>query len=235
MQRPATPMKLYDTQRSGNAWKVRLMAGFLGLPLTRQTLSIDRGDLRGDPFRGIAPLGLVPVLEVSPGEYLYESMAILFRLAQGTPWWPGEVDDQTRVLTWLSFEQSRHMHPIVKLRLLFGLKTLKAATEADVAHWTAEAHEALGILERQLATRPGQWVCTAAHPSIADVALYPYTRMSPMGRVDLSAYPAIEEWLARFERLQGYQWLFPDIPGSNLNTAELPQPSRPATGRSAGD
>lgn len=223
MQRPATPMKLYDTQRSGNAWKVRLMAGFLGVPLTRQTLSIDRGDLRGDPFRRIAPLGLVPVLEIEPGEYLSESMAILFRLAQGTPWWPSEVDDQTRVLTWLSFEQSRHMHPIVKLRLHFGLKTLKSATEADVAHWTADAHEALSILGRQLASRPGQWVCTTAHPSIADVALYPYTRMSPMGRIDLAAYPAIEEWLARFERLQGYQWLFPDIPGSNLNTAELPQ------------
>ncbi|OJU45363.1 MAG: hypothetical protein BGN99_10450 [Alphaproteobacteria bacterium 65-37] len=226
-------MKLYDTQRSGNAWKVRLMAGFLGVPLTRQTLSIDRGDLRGDPFRRIAPLGLVPVLEVGPGDYMYESMAILFRLAQGTPWWPSAVDDQTRVLTWLSFEQSRHMHPIVKLRLHFGLKTLKAATEADVAHWTAEAHEALGILERQLASRPGQWVCTTAHPSIADIALYPYTRMSPMGRIDLSAYPAIEEWLARFERLPGYQWLFPDIPGSNLNTAELPAPSRPPTGHSA--
>jgi glutathione S-transferase len=222
MQQQATPLKLYDTQRSGNAWKVRLMAGFLGVPLVRQTLSIDRGDLRGDPFCRIAPLGLVPVLEVEPGEYLYESMAILFRLAQGTPWWPSEINDQTRVLTWLSFEQSRHMHPIVKLRLLFGLKTLKSATEAEVAHWTAEAHEALGILERQLSPRPGQWVCTAAHPSIADVALYPYTRMSPMGRIDLSAYPAIEDWLARFEQLPGYQWLFPDIPGSNLNTAELP-------------
>lgn len=227
MQQPATPMKrppmkLYDTQRSGNAWKVRLLAGFLGVPLVRQTLSIDRGDLRGDPFRRIAPLGLVPVLEVEPGEYLYESMAILFRLAQGTPWWPREINDQTRVLTWLSFEQSRHMHPIVKLRLLFGLKTLKSATEAEIAHWTAEAHEALGILDRQLASRPGQWVCTTDHPSIADVALYPYTRMSPMGRIDLSAYPAIEAWLARFEQLPGYQWLFPDIPDSNLNTAELP-------------
>jgi hypothetical protein len=39
-------MILYDTQRSGNAWKVRLLAGFLGVPLQRRTLSIDRGDLR---------------------------------------------------------------------------------------------------------------------------------------------------------------------------------------------
>lgn len=36
-------MKLVDTQRSGNAWKVRLLAGFLGIALERETLSIDRG------------------------------------------------------------------------------------------------------------------------------------------------------------------------------------------------
>ena len=39
-------MKLYDTLRSGNAWKVRLLAAYLGMRLERHTLSIDRGDLR---------------------------------------------------------------------------------------------------------------------------------------------------------------------------------------------
>ena len=39
-------MRLYDTLRSGNAWKVRLLASLLGLKLERITLSIDKGDLK---------------------------------------------------------------------------------------------------------------------------------------------------------------------------------------------
>lgn len=213
-------MKLYDTQRSGNAWKVRLLAGFLGRPLTRVTLSIDRGDLRHPDFRRIAPFGQVPVLETASGTTLGESIAILFHLAQGTPWWPADPLAQAQVLSWLSFEQERHMRPLARLRLYHGLERLPSASARDVRQWSGEAQEALALMNAQLSSAPSHWIATAARPSIADVALYPYTRMASMGRIDLAAYAHVERWLGRIEGLPGYQYLFPEIPDSNLKTTE---------------
>ncbi|MBM2712942.1 glutathione S-transferase N-terminal domain-containing protein [Mesorhizobium caraganae] len=89
------PLRLYDTQRSGNAWKVRLLAGFIACPLERRTLSIDRGDLRTPEFAAVSRFRQVPVLELGNGGTIVESAAILFFLAQGTAWWPDDPGQQT--------------------------------------------------------------------------------------------------------------------------------------------
>ena len=214
-------MQLYDTQRSGNAWKVRLLAGLLGRPLARHTLSIDRGDFRQPAFLGIAPLAQVPVLALDDGSHLAESMAILFYLAQQTPWWPDAVLDQARVLTWLSFEQERHMKPLARLRLHLALHRNRDPSSPEMVAYAEEARLALGILEAQLLRQGAAgWVATAHHPSIADVALYPYTAMAGMGGIALSAYPQIQAWLARIEGLPGYAPLFPGAPERNFSTSE---------------
>lgn len=216
-------MKLYDTQRSGNAWKVRLLAGFLGRSLARRTLSIDRGDLCACAFRDIAPLGQVPVLEIE-GVHVAESMAILFLLAQRTTWWPAQEQAQARVLSWLSFEQHRHMRPLSTLRLHLGLGKFPMLLTTEIEELSREAHAALALMERQLATGPqARWMATNSLPSIADVALYPYTCMAPMGGISLDAYPAVRAWLSRIEALEGYQPLFPEIPRSNFFTREQGQ------------
>ena len=216
-------MNLYDTQRSGNAWKVRLLAGFLGRTLERRTLSIDRGDLHSHAFRSIAPLGQVPVLEID-GIHVAESMAILFLLAQGTTWWPAQVHAQAQVLSWLSFEQHRHMRPLSTLRLHVGLGKTPMPPAAEFEQMGGEAHAALALVERQLAVDPqARWIATDVLPSIADVALYPYTCMAPMGGISLDAYPAICAWLSRFEAIEGYQPLFPEIPHSNFFIREQGQ------------
>lgn len=214
-------MKLYDTQRSGNAWKVRLLAGLLDLPLARHTLSIDRGDLQQPSFLRMTPLAQVPVLALDDGSHLAESMAILFYLARQTPWWPDDALDQAHVLSWLSFEQERHMKPLAKLRLHLALHRNRGPGDPEMRGYAHEAGQALGILEAQLLRQgPAGWVATPQHPSIADVALYPYTRMASMGGIALSAYPCIQTWLAQLERLPGYAPLFPGAPERNFSTSE---------------
>lgn len=216
-------MKLYDTLRSGNAWKVRLMASLLGLSLQRHTLSIDRGDLASPAFRGIAPLGRVPILELPGGQRIAESAAILFYLAQDTHWWPKSTLAQAQVLSWLSFEQEVHMKPLALLRLHLALRRDRDAASAEFVRLAHEARTALTLLEGQL-HRQGEsaWVATSDHPSIADVALYPYTRMAPMGDMALDEYPAIRTWLAKIEALPGYEALFPGDASRNLSTEERP-------------
>ncbi len=215
-------MRIYDTQRSGNAWKVRLLASLLGLELERITLSIDKGDLRQASFLATNPLAQVPVLVLDDGRILSESFAILFYLAQGTPWWPADAFAQAQVLTWLSFEQALHMRPIAQLRLHLGMRRDKSADAADMRACRTEALEALRLLDNRLGGQgPGKWVATADHPSIADIALYPYTRLSPLGGLDLAAFAHVTGWLARIEALPRYQALFPGRPELNLSTKEL--------------
>ena len=214
-------MRIYDTQRSGNAWKVRLFASLLGLKLDRITLSIDKGDLRQASFLATNPLAQVPVLALDDGRTLSESFAILFYLAQGTPWWPADAFAQAQVLTWLSFEQALHMRPIAQLRLHLSLRRDRSVDDADMKACRSEALEALRLLDHQLGEQgPGKWVATADHPSIADIALYPYTRMAPLGGLDLDAFAHLPRWLARIEALPGYQPLFPGQPELNLSTTE---------------
>ena len=215
-------MRLYDTQRSGNAWKVRLMAGLVGIDLPRVTLSIDRGDLSAPSFVDRHILRQVPILEFEDGSTLEESMAILFHLSDGSAYWPADRLLQARVLTWLSFEQAQHMHPLAQLRLHLSLRQDMKANDPRMQACRTEALEALDRLNEQLSRQgSGAWVATGDHPSIADVALYPYTRMAPLGGIDLDAFPNLEPWLERIEKLPGYQPLFPSRPEMNLSTREV--------------
>ena len=215
-------MRLYDTQRSGNAWKVRLLASLLGTKLDRITLSIDKGDLKQASFLATNPLAQVPVLVLDDGRTLSESFAILFYLAQGTAWWPADAFAQAQVLTWLSFEQALHMRPIAQLRLHLGMRRDRSADDADMKACRSEALDVLRLLDNRLGEQgPDKWVATVDHPSIADIALYPYTRLSPLGGLDLDAFPHVSGWLARIEALPGYQALYPGRPELNLSTKEI--------------
>jgi len=216
-------LALYDTLRSGNAWKVRLMASYLGVALERRTLSIDRGDLADPAFRAVAPLAHVPVLVLEDGTHLAESQAILYYLAHDSAWWPQDRLAQAQVLSWMGFEQDRHMAPLAQLRLRLALHRTGDVTREPLLGHAAAARDALAVLEAHL-LRQGQdaWVATSGHPSIADVALYPYTCMAPMGGIDMQPYPCIQDWLTRMAGWPGYQALFPGHPERNLSTDERP-------------
>ena len=113
------------------------------------------------------------------------------------------------MLTWLSFEQALHMRPLAQRRLHLSLRRDKRESNPDMQACKTEALEALRLLDTRLRQQgPERWVA-ADHPTIADVALYPYTRMAPLGGLDLAAFPDVTRWLAKVEALPGYQALFP--------------------------
>lgn len=218
----ALVIRLYDTQRSGNAWKIRIMAGLLGQPLERRTLSIDRGDLRTPAFAKLSRFHQVPLLEFPDGSTIPESMAILFFLSAGTPWWPADRLAQAEVMSWLSFEQSRHMPPLAQLRLHLAIHPGWPLAAEQRASWQRQAEEALSILNARLLEGGGEgWVAGAGQPSIADVALYPYSRLARMAGLDLARFEAVSDWIGRFEALPGYQPLFPGRPELNEHAEEI--------------
>ena len=107
-------LRLHDNASSGNAYKVRLLLSQLGIPFERIEYDIDRGATRTPEFlRSKNANGRIPVLELDDGRCLAESNAILWFLAEGTPFLPAASDEAGRwqraaVLQWMCFEQYSH-------------------------------------------------------------------------------------------------------------------------------
>lgn len=97
-------IKLYDSRLSGNAWKIRILLGNLGIPVERVTYALPEGKTYTPEFLAKNPLGKVPVVELDDGQTLFESNAILFYFADGTPFLPTDRLTRARVMQWMFFE-----------------------------------------------------------------------------------------------------------------------------------
>jgi glutathione S-transferase len=97
---------LHDYLPSGNGYKARLLLAQLGIPFRRIEYDVTRGETRTPEFLRINPNGRVPVLEIDDGGPLAESDAILFYLAEGTPFLPGRWLDRARMLQWMFFDRN---------------------------------------------------------------------------------------------------------------------------------
>ena len=91
-------MRLFDFLDSGNGYKVRLLLHKLGQPYERIELDITKGETRTPEFLAKNPNGRIPALELDDGTVLPESNAILFYLAEGSPYLPEEKLGRARCL-----------------------------------------------------------------------------------------------------------------------------------------
>ena len=195
------PLELADTLRSGNAWKIRLACGLMGLPVKRRTFDIVQGDLETDAFARINPWRQVPALLTPEGQWLAESQAILWYLGKGTSWLPEGRLAQAQVSSWLSFEQTQHMHAFAQPRLLIHLRQTAKKDDPEMVAWRVIGMKAAALMDAHLA---GRDYLVGTAPTIADIALYPYTSMAEEGGYDLSGLAHITAWLARMRALPGF-------------------------------
>ena len=195
-------LRLYDYLPSGNGYKVRLLLRLLGQPFELVEKDIVKGETRTPEYLAKNPNGRIPLLELEDGSFLPESNAILFYLAEGTPFLPGDRLDRARVLQWMFFEQYSHEPHIAVAR--FWKKHLEMTPEIDaqLPGKMAGGYAALDVMEKQL--KQSAWLAVG-RPTIADLALYAYTHVAEEGGFDLSGYPAIGRWVAQIGDLPGYR------------------------------
>ena len=194
-------MRLYNSQLSGNCWKVRQLLALRGIGYERVELDVIDRSNRREVLGGKNPALRVPTLELDDGEHLAESNAILWYLADGTQWLPTDRLERARVLQWMFFEQYEVEPNLAVAR--FWIKILgerdQHATELE-AKWAA-GNRALGILEEHLANR--EWLVGDGF-SIADISLYGYVHSADDGGFDLTKYPAVRAWIDRVAAQPGY-------------------------------
>jgi glutathione S-transferase len=194
-------LKLYDDPDSGNGYKVRLLLRLLDIPHELVEVNAIQGETRKEPFLAKNPNGRIPLLELEDGSYLPESNAILFYLAEGTPYLPDERLGRARALQWMFFEQYSHEPYIAVLRFWKRHTDKTPETELQWRDREKRGYDALAVMERTLAGQ--DWLLGQA-PSIADVSLYAYTHVADQGGFDLADYPGVRAWIERFPGLKGY-------------------------------
>ncbi len=193
-------MLLYDSQVSGNCYKVRLLLAHLGLGYERRELDVvDRSD-RLQVLGQLNPALRVPTLVLDDGRPLAESNAILCYFAEGTAYLPEDRFLRAQVLQWLFFEQYSHEPYIAVAR--FWLLVSPTPPEPELlAEKQRGGYAALDSLERRLQSSE---FLVAERYTIADVALYAYTHVAHEGGFDLAAYPATRAWLTRVAGQPGH-------------------------------
>ncbi|HEY9279023.1 MAG TPA: glutathione S-transferase family protein [Eoetvoesiella sp.] len=187
-------MTLYDSRYSGNGWKVRQLLSHLQIPFERKELNLALGEARTPELLALNPLARVPVLHLEDGRALRESNAILLYLAHGTPYLPAGADACTEILQWLFFEQYDHLKNFARPRFLVSIAKSASVDSLEVISLLEQGRKALAIMDAHL---HGRNYLACDQYTVADIALFPYTAMAPMGGYDLQPYPNVRSWLAR--------------------------------------
>ncbi len=193
-------MRLYDYSASCNCYKVRLLLAQLGRAYERVPVDIFAGGTLTDEYAAMNPARTTPVLETDDGRFLPESNAILFYLAQGTPFQPEDPLERAEVVRWLVYEQTDVIPTMggLRFRLLVGRLT---PDDPDAVRRKEGALEVLRLLDDYLATRD---FFVGDRYTIADVAIYGYTHLAHEAGIDMGPYANVRAWFERVERQPGY-------------------------------
>jgi glutathione S-transferase len=186
---------LYNSQVSGNCYKVRLLFAHLGIAYERQEVSVVDRSNRPQLLGGRNPALRVPTLVLDDGRSLGESGAITWYFGEGTRFVPDDPYERAQVLQWMFFEQYDHEPAIAVVRFWLAYSGRPREDFADrLDERVSAGYRALDALERGLEGR--SWL-VGDGMTLADIALYAYTHVAAEGGFDLGRYPAIGEWLAR--------------------------------------
>jgi glutathione S-transferase len=193
--------RVYGDLQSGNCYKVKLLASYLGAEHEWVHVDILTGESKTAEFLAKNPNGKVPVLELPDGRCLPESNAILNYLAHGTAFLPDDAWLRAKVLQWQFFEQYSHEPYIAVARFIAKYLGLPEARRAEYEAKQAGGLRALGVMEAHLS---GADYLVGPTLTIADISLYAYTHVAHEGGFDLAHFPAIQAWLHRVEDHPGY-------------------------------
>ncbi len=192
-------IRLHEFPPSANCFKVRMLLSQLGLPYERVPVDIFAGESRTPEYLARNPAGRTPLLETDAGAFIAESGAILLYLAEGSRLLPDDPVERAHVHAWMFFEQNL-LEPNVGTARFWRLTGRDAEQpQAFARHFQAGA-AALEALEHGLT---GREFLVGGRYTVADCALYAYTRVAREAGYDLASFPAVSAWLARVAATPG--------------------------------
>mgnify|MGYP001469852814 CR=1 FL=1 len=194
-------MKIYGDKRSGNCYKLELLTSILELQHEWIDVDILKGETRSAWFLEKSPNGKIPILELDDGRVLSESNAIMHYLAANSSLIPTSQFSFASLLQWQFFEQYSHEPYIAVARYINIYLGMPEERRAEFESKQAGGYRALAVMEAQLKNTP---FLLGDMLSIADISLFAYTHVAHEGGFDLSAYPAIRNWISLIQSQKGF-------------------------------
>ena len=178
-----------------NGQKISIALEELGLAYNLHLINIEADEQFAPHFLAFSPNNRIPAIIDHDGLdgqsiSLFESGAILFYLAEKTgQLMPHDVRGRADVMQWLMWQmggfgpmlgQTHHFTLHAKEQVAYGKK-----------RYYNEANRLYGVLDRRLAANE---FVAGNNLSIADIAIFPWTRTVWRQGVDLSDYPHVVRW-----------------------------------------
>ena len=200
--------KLYSNIDSGNAYKVRLLASLIGQDLEVIELSLSKNEQHDPSFQAINPKGEVPTL-VDGSNIITDSSAILVYIAGKKPdskFWSTDIAEQAAIVDWLAFANSWVQFGVFTARAVLSFGGQFNGLGSSVSPTTYEdgvkrGKRSLEILDERLRER--DWLALE-RPTIADIAVFPYIALAPMGDISLEPYENVLKWIVRIKALKSF-------------------------------
>jgi maleylacetoacetate isomerase len=186
-------LKLYSYFRSSAAYRVRIALNLKGLfyEIVPIHLTKEGGQQRRPEFRAINPQMRVPTLELSGGEILTQSLAIIEYLDEihpDPPLLPADALERAKVRA-IAQLVACDIHPLNNLIALQYLKRQFKHEQAEIDawyhHWVIEGFTAI---ETMIA--PAPYAC-GVQVTLADVFLVPQVFNARRLKVPLDKFPKI--------------------------------------------
>jgi glutathione S-transferase len=194
-------MRLYNSQLSGNCWKVRQILALRGIDYERVEVDVFDRSNRAELLGGKNPALRVPTLELDDGEHLAESNAILWYFGDGSPYVPHDPLERARVLQWMFFEQYEVEPSIAVARFWITLLGESEKYAQELESKLRAGNKALAAVDGHLDGR--DWLVGDSF-TVADISVYAYTHLAEEGDFDLGQYPHVQSWLGRVGAVPGY-------------------------------
>lgn len=190
-------MRVYVWKQSGNSYKLRVLLALTGAAYEEVMVDFRAHAHKHADYLKINPRGQVPAI-VDGATVLWDSAACLVYIARkfgGEQWLPSAPAPMAEVMNWVALAGNEMQFGLQyarrgKLRGIFSAGTLE--------QMQTNGRIALDILEARLAAN--EWLALG-HPTIADIACFPYAETAPQGGIALDDYPGIVEWLKRCKAL----------------------------------
>jgi maleylacetoacetate isomerase len=205
-------VKLYTYFRSSAAYRVRIALNLKGLSYDMAPIHLtkDGGQHRKPEFRSVNPHMRVPALEISGGQVLTQSLAIIEYLDEVYPdpaFLPADAVERAKVRA-ISQIVACDIHPLNNLVALQYLKrTLKheqPEIDAWYHHWVIEGFNAIEAM-----ISPGPYTCGSS-VSLADICLIPQVFNARRLKVPLDNYPKIVSVEAACQKLPAFDKARPE-------------------------
>ena len=211
-------MKLYYHPISTTSRPIMLFAAEAGIALVMQVVDLFTGEHCQPAYESVNPNRLVPTLE--DGDFrLTENSAILKYLADKTnsPLYPKDLQQRARVnerMDWTNTQLCSDLcYGLVYPQIFDAHKRRSDEAQAATLERGKERTQAwLKVLNDRILGAKNRYLCGDAI-TIADYHAASYVALGEVTGTDYTAYPNVQQWLARMKALKSWKPVFEVIDG----------------------